>query len=109
VTVYAIGLYRAFPDEAALGRQLLQDMADSTGGLYLEAGGPRDLPKIISKIDIRNEYVLGMTPAGLQADGKDHNVNLKLERDARTRKLRASWRRGYYAVGDIALPKFSLR
>jgi hypothetical protein len=51
----------------------------------------------MKKIDIRQQYVLGYSPAPLNADGKYHRVELRLARQARERHLHAFCRPGYYA------------
>jgi hypothetical protein len=45
---------------------------------------------------LRNQYILGYTPAALAADGKFHSVKLQLV-PLYSRNLRTYYRRGYYA------------
>ena len=47
--------------------------------------------------DLRNEYVLGYSPANAATDGKYRRVNLKLELGNAENKLQTYYRRGYYA------------
>ena len=58
-----------------------------------------ELPRIASRIGValRNQYVLGYSPANLQKDGKYHRVQVKLAKPTSGSRLRASWRVGYYA------------
>jgi Ca-activated chloride channel family protein len=102
VTLYSIGVDVSpapfSPDgPVQTGADVLADLAESTGGRYFEAYSPKDLPKIMSGIDIRFEYVLGYSPEPLRPDGRYHRVELKLAPEARRRHLRAYSRPGYYA------------
>jgi hypothetical protein len=56
-----------------------------------------DLPEIGVQIarQLRNQYILGYTPPATAADGKYHQVNLKLT--SSENDLRTFYRRGYYA------------
>ncbi|HEY1206237.1 MAG: VWA domain-containing protein [Bryobacteraceae bacterium] len=93
VTVYSIGV----GIRGATGVGILGELAAATGGRYFEAWSPKDLPGIMKKIDIRQQYVLGYSPEPLRADGKYHRVELRLASQARERHLRAFARPGYYA------------
>lgn len=103
VTLYSIGVdirpAQYSPDNPIqrTGADVLSGLAEATGGRHFEAWSPKDLPGIMSKIDIRRQYVLGYTPEPLKADGKYHRVDLRLARQARDRHLRAFARPGYYA------------
>jgi Ca-activated chloride channel family protein len=79
------------------GADILNDLAEETGGRYFETGDARELPGIMSRLDIRYQYVLGFAPDPREADGKYHRVDVKLSRRARSRHLQAYWRPGYYA------------
>ena len=103
VTLYSIGVnirsaaYAPGGPPEQTGADVLSEIAGATGGRYFEAWSPKDLPDIMRKIDIRQQYVLGYSPAPLKADGKYHRVELRLAREARDRHLRAYARPGYYA------------
>jgi len=58
------------------GADILTELAEATGGRYFEAWSPKDQPGIMKRIDIRQQYVLGYSPAPLNADGKYHRVEL---------------------------------
>jgi len=60
----------------ATGVGILGELAAATGGRYFEAWSPKDQPGIMKRIDIRQQYVLGYSPAPLNADGKYHRVEL---------------------------------
>ncbi len=103
VALYSIGVGIRLPEYSPeqniqrTGAGLLSELAEATGGRYFEAWAPKDLPGIMRKIDIRQQYVVGYSPAPLKADGKYHRVELRLTRQARERHLRTFCRPGYYA------------
>jgi len=103
VSLYSIGVdihpaqYAPGEPVQRTGADVLAALANATGGRYFEAWSPKDLAGIMQKIDIRQQYVLGYSPAPRNADGKYHRVELKLSRPARERHLRAFARPGYYA------------
>jgi len=86
------------PEELA-GPELLNGIAEQTGGRFFEAGNLNQLPDIASKIGaaLRNQYVLGYAPSIVRNDGKYHHIHLKLVRLKGWPSLRAYWRLGYYA------------
>jgi len=75
--LYAIGVGVRQPEMSPdggpperVGSEILTSLAEESGGRYFEAADPRELPKTMSRIDIRYQYVLGFKP--LSADGKYH-------------------------------------
>jgi Ca-activated chloride channel family protein len=107
VQIYAMGIFDAFdtrsrtPEELS-GPSLLREVTQQSGGKMFEINDLRDLPNVASKIGetLRNQYVLGYSPSKVRRDGKYHRVEVKLTRPRESPKLRASWRRGYYAPVD---------
>jgi VWFA-related protein len=85
--------------EELSGPMLLAEIAEQTGGQMFEVQNLNELPRIASRIGValRNQYVLGYSPANLQKDGKYHRVQVKLAKPKSSSRLRASWRVGYYA------------
>ena len=85
--------------EELSGPMLLSEIAEQTGGQMFEVENLNELPRIASRIGValRNQYVLGYSPANLQKDGKYHRVQVKLAKLTSGSRLRASWRVGYYA------------
>ena len=85
--------------EELSGPMLLSEIAEQTGGQMFEVENLNELPRIASRIGValRNQYVLGYSPANLQKDGKYHRVQVKLAPPKSGSRLRASWRLGYYA------------
>ena len=98
VTVFTVAVWRAFPEyEAELGRNLLRDLAEATGGRYLEATNPRDLAKKFGELDLRFEYMIAFRVEDVSLDGRFHPVTLKVLPTGSAPRLYANWRRGYYA------------
>jgi len=99
VTIFSVAIWRAFPDEeAAAGRNLLRDLAESTGGRYLEASNPRELGEKFADLDLRFEYMIAFRAEDVSLDGRFHSVTLRVVPPRDVRRLSASWRRGYYAM-----------
>jgi VWFA-related protein len=86
----------------AFGVGLLSDMSSETGGQTFEALSLKDLPRIASKIGValRTQYVLGYVPEKAPKDGKFHRVKVQLAQSVPKKKLRLSWRVGYYAPSE---------
>jgi VWFA-related protein len=102
VQVYAMGMFDGNyavkrTREEREGPKLLDRVALDTGGRDFPIGKLGDLPEIGVQIarQLRNQYILGYTPPALAADGKYHQVNLKLT--SSENDLRTFYRRGYYA------------
>ena len=104
VQVYAMGIFDR-PDsrlrtlEELSGPALLRDIAHQSGGKMFEIKDLAELPNIAAKISeaLRNQYVLGYSPLKALRDGKYHRVEIKLTQPKGAPKLKAGWRRGYYA------------
>jgi Ca-activated chloride channel homolog len=91
VRVFAIGLF----DDASF----LRKAANETGGSVIVVHKMKDLVEAVEKTNasLRSEYLLGYYPPQNQADGKFHKVKLTVNRTIGGRKVRTSWRHGYYA------------
>jgi VWFA-related protein len=104
VQIYSIGIVESLqlrgrtPEEIS-GPWLLDDIARQTGGRLFEIDDLNELSDAASKIGaaLRNQYLLGFTPAESKRDGKYHKLLVKLERAKGTPPLRTSFRSGYYA------------
>jgi Ca-activated chloride channel homolog len=99
VLIYAVGVFGGgSTTEEYGGPGLLSKIAEGTGGRLYEAVA-FDLPDIAKKIgiDLRNRYMLGYHPTNTQADGKYHQVAVRLVPPRGLPKLVAHWRTGYYA------------
>ncbi len=100
VQIYAIGSYRSGRSREELaGPELLHDLVAPTGGRYFLFGNGSEIPDIAVKIAsaLRNEYVVGYTPANAVRDGKYRRITIKLVRPPGFPVLRAFWRTGYFA------------
>jgi VWFA-related protein len=107
VQVYAMGVFdsnysqKRTPEERN-GPKLLDQVVLDTGGRDFPVVSLDSLPNIGLQIarEMRNQYVLGFTPATSVADGKYHRVNLKLALPNAESALRTFYRQGYYAPGQ---------
>ncbi|HZT32510.1 MAG TPA: VWA domain-containing protein [Bryobacteraceae bacterium] len=104
VQIYAIGIFepvsaRGRTAEELNGPGLLSEIAEQTGGRQFPVENLNELPDIAAKIgiELRNQYLLGYSPANQQRDGKYRRVQVKLVQPRGLPPLRAFWRMGYYA------------
>jgi Ca-activated chloride channel family protein len=104
VQVYAIGIFEAVNSrsrtaEELAGPSLLSEIAEQTGGRHFPVENINELPDIAAKIgiELRNQYVLGYTPANESRDGKYRRVKVTLVQPRGLPPLRAAYRSGYYA------------
>lgn len=101
--VYAMGIFD--PDDAKhsieekKGPELLQELADETGGREYPVTRLEDLPSISARIgnQLRNQYLLGYYPANPERDGKYRNIRLRVTPQLELRDLRIYYRHGYYS------------
>lgn len=100
VQVYAMGLFsgegRKQSREEREGPELLDDLAQQTGGRLYPVTNLDDLPAISARIsnDVRTQYVLGYAPPNGGRDGKYHRVKVTVN----SPELRTYYRQGYYAA-----------
>jgi VWFA-related protein len=104
VQIYAIGIFesgaaRGRTAEELAGPGLLQEISEQTGGRAFAVDNLNELPDIAAKIgiELRNQYLLGYTPANSTRDGKYRKVTVKLVQPRGLPPLKAFWRLGYYA------------
>jgi Ca-activated chloride channel family protein len=88
----------AKPGDAAAQRQgpnLLEELAEKTGGLYFHARNDTEAQEAMAKAGqaLRNEYVIGYRPADFGQSGKWHRIRVKTT----VPKLSVHARSGYYA------------
>ena len=104
VQIYAIGIYEPMaargrtPEEAA-GQGLMTELAEQTGGRQYPVENLNELPDMAAKIgmELRNQYMLGYSPANQDRDGKYRKVQVKLVQPRGLPTLRAFFKMGYYA------------
>jgi Ca-activated chloride channel family protein len=104
VQLYAMGIFdlddlRKHPVEEINGPQLLDDLAEQTGGRSYTVEDLNDLDSISARIsnELRNQYLLGYSPSDGSRDGKFRRVRLKLNAPADMPDLRTYYRHGYHA------------
>jgi Ca-activated chloride channel homolog len=99
--IYAMGIYdlhaAILPEETGSGPDLLQALAEESGGRHYAVEYLADLPRIAGRIglELREQYILGYRPSGSRRDGKYHRVQVKV---VEGRHLMVSWRPGYYGT-----------
>jgi Ca-activated chloride channel family protein len=81
---------------------LLEDLADRTGGHDYTIEDQRGISEVVQRIgmELRNQYMLGYAPTELAPDGKYHQVHVKVVLPPGGPKVSVYWRRGYYAPRD---------
>jgi VWFA-related protein len=101
--VYAMGIFdhgdsRKLPLEEQNGPRLLDDLAEQTGGRHYPVDKLDDLTGISERIsrDLRNEYLIGYSPANAARDGKYRQIRLQVKSQDLP-DLHTYYRRGYYA------------
>jgi Ca-activated chloride channel homolog len=104
VQIYAIGIFesglgRNRTAEEMAGPGLLSEISEQTGGRAFAVDNLNELPDIAAKIgiELRNQYLLGYTPANAERNGKYRKVQVKLVQPRGLPPLKAFWRLGYYA------------
>lgn len=96
VLVYSVGMFGG--DAANPG--LMRAIAEETGGrMFIANSGLPNIAAAIS-LDLRNRYVLGYVPTNRARDGLYHKVDVELLPPKGLPKLKAYWRRGYYAPAE---------
>jgi VWFA-related protein len=99
---YAIGIFdngatRKLAPEEINGPSLLAELAEETGGRHYRVDHLEQLASVAARIsnDLRNEYLLGYSPANAQRDGKYHRVKVNVTATDEA-EFRTFYRRGYY-------------
>jgi VWFA-related protein len=103
VQLYAIALVETMnprgrtPAEIA-GPIILGEFASETGGLHFTTTNPKQLSGIAARIGevLRNQYILGYSPANVTRDGKYRRLKVKVD-EAGTKTYA---RPGYYAPAE---------
>jgi Ca-activated chloride channel family protein len=104
VQIYAIGIFepvasRGRTAEEMNGPSLLSEVSEQTGGRHFAVENLNELPDVAAKIgiELRNQYILGYSPANKERDGKYRKVRVQLVQPKGLPPLRAFFRQGYYA------------
>lgn len=101
VEIYAIGIFDPYaptPEERN-GPMLLNQLCEDSGGRMYRVDDLSEMGDIAEKIstELRNQYVIGYTPANLVRDGKWRKVKVKLDPPEGLPPLTVHARTGYYA------------
>ena len=101
VGIYSIGIFDPYsptPQERS-GPQLLDELAEETGGRVLRDENLADLGDIGERISalLRNQYVIGYQPSDPARDGKWRKVKVKINPSPGLPRLNVHARTGYYA------------
>ncbi len=96
VTIYTLSTSERANYKTDAG-QILQAMAEHSGGDALFPGTLRALDRYLDKLPevIRNRYLIAYRAANFTADGRYRKVHIKAAKDGKN--LRVNVRRGYYA------------
>src|SRR5437764_2770156 len=101
VMIFAIGIYDHYfaTEEERLGPELLDSVAQVTGGASYTIDNPKDLMDTAVKIgtELRNQYVLEYRPLHHPRDGKWHKLKVSLSLPKGFPHLHIAARQGYYA------------
>ncbi len=103
VQLYAMGIFedegpaKGSPEESN-GPQLLDQLAELTGGRHFPVFNLGNLPEVSSKIAklLRNRYLIGYHPTNPARDGRYRSVKLEVAASGDT-ALHLQYRKGYYA------------
>ena len=108
VMVYSIGVFdRTVPTlEELAGPELLQSIAEPSGGRAFTVFSPRELPAVAHRIgtELRTQYVLGYCPETAPRDGKWHKISVRLRLPRKFSFLQPHFRKGYYARQAEPMP-----
>jgi Ca-activated chloride channel family protein len=106
VMIYAVGIYERYfgTQEELLGPELLQSVAESTGGKAFTLNNVNDMPLVTRAIgsQLRHQYMLAYEPQTPPVDGKWHKISVKLRLPHKLNHLflHVDARPGYYAGGE---------
>ena len=108
VLVYSIGIIDNMPVpvfktiEEKLGKRLLTEITDATGGRTIVADNRTKVADIAATIsrELREQYVLGYRPSNALHDGKWRKIKVRVTASTGDPTLRAYYKRGYYAPED---------
>jgi len=103
VELYAIDIFERFPKtpEEKSGFLALDEVVSVTGGRLFLTHDANELHHAVKQVsdELRTQYVLGYSPGQSARDGKWHKIKVQLN-CAKSRKLRAYAKKGYYGSVD---------
>lgn len=88
--------------EEKLGKHLLTEISDATGGRTIVADNRTEVGDIAATIsrELREQYVLGYRPSNAVHDGKWRKIKVRVTPSTGDPTLHAYYKRGYYAPED---------
>lgn len=103
VVIYAIGTTRFGADRDEKGEELLESLAESTGGRVFFPYSSERLSQAFELIDeeLRSQYSLTYMPKNKSKDGKFRRIEIKISKG---KGLRVRHRTGYFAPSDTTGP-----
>lgn len=99
--VYAIGVggYFSVVKGGLNGREILKELASTSGGKAFFPGGADEMTEVFERIalEVRHLYSIGYYPSNFTADGRRHRLKVKLILPEGSPRLSVRSREGYYA------------
>ncbi len=104
VMIYAVGTFerQVSTQEERLGPDLLNAVADLTGGMAFTLTNANDMPSVTRAIgnQLRHQYVLAYKPQSASHGGKWHKIKVKLRLPKKLPFMRVDARPGYYSDAE---------
>lgn len=100
VQIYGIGIHEDPKTlEEMSGPELLEELADATGGQHFMVRSADELPDIAARIGValHDQYVIGYQPPDNAEPGKWRRIRVRLQAPKGVTALRVYARTGYYA------------
>jgi Ca-activated chloride channel homolog len=108
VLIYSIGIFDGMPVpvfktiEEKLGKRLLTDVTELTGGRTIAADNRDKIPEIAAAVsrELRQEYVLAYKSDLTVHDGKWRKIKVQVTASASVQPLHVHYKKGYIAPTD---------
>lgn len=101
VGIYALGIFgRVFTTpEEWMGKRLLTDITEATGGRTITLNNSRELPAMAAALsrELRSQYVLGYRPSNPLSDGKWRKIQVRLSPSSGVEPRHVHAKKGYFA------------
>ena len=102
VQLYAIGIVDSFSSQLGLGRtgrQLIDELAEVTGGRSFFPNSVFDLEDITRRIavELKNQYVIGYLSSNKETDGEWRDIQVRVNPPRGAPRLSVRAKQGYYA------------
>jgi Ca-activated chloride channel homolog len=108
VLMYSIGIFDNMPVpvfktiEEKLGKRLLTDVTELTGGRTIAADNRDQIPEIAAEIsrELRQQYVVAYRPSQLSHDAKWRKIRVQVKPPEGPGPLHVHYKRGYIAAAE---------